>query len=91
MKGFKKWLIAATKMSADSKNSRMLEYWALHPQQGELYISDAEENENYTWNEETMSQSLRRMQYAVRGEVVMKADQLAAQGRDILYTILATN
>jgi aspartate/methionine/tyrosine aminotransferase len=26
------------------------------------------------------------MQYAVRGEVVMRADQLAAQGREILYT-----
>ncbi|CAJ1939073.1 unnamed protein product [Cylindrotheca closterium] len=86
MKAFKKWLIAATKMSADTKNSRIMAYLAQHPQQGEQYISDAEEEENYTWNEETMSQSLRRMQYAVRGEVVMKADQLAAQGRDILYT-----
>ncbi|KAL3937571.1 MAG: hypothetical protein SGBAC_007346 [Bacillariaceae sp.] len=86
MKGFKKWLIAATKMSADSKNTRIMTYLAQHPQLGEQYISDAEEEENYTWNEETMSQSLRRMQYAVRGEVVMKADQMAAQGRDILYT-----
>mmetsp|Transcript_8542 Transcript_8542/g.20571 ORF Transcript_8542/g.20571 Transcript_8542/m.20571 type:complete len:654 (-) Transcript_8542:4518-6479(-) len=86
MKGFKKWLIAATKMSADSKNTRIMAYLAQHPQQGEQFFSDAEEDQNFTWNEETMSQSLRRMQYAVRGEVVMKADQLAAQGRDILYT-----
>merc|ERR1719232_1430193 len=33
-----------------------------------------------------MSQSLRRMQYAVRGEVVMRADELQAEGREILYT-----
>lgn len=87
MKGFKKWLVAATKMSADTKNSRMMEYLAQHPNQSEHYISDTEDSEKkYTWNEETMSQSLRRMQYAVRGEVVMKADQLAAKGREILYT-----
>lgn len=40
----------------------------------------------YSWNESTMSQSLRRMQYAVRGEVVLKADKLAAEGRKITYT-----
>jgi alanine transaminase len=33
-----------------------------------------------------MSQSLRRMEYAVRGEVVMRADKLAAEGRTIIYT-----
>lgn len=85
---FKKWLVAATKMSADTKNSRLMEYLAANPNVGEnSYLSDAEEVDPvFTWNEETMSQSLRRMQYAVRGEVVMKADQLAAQGKDILYT-----
>eukprot|EP00980_Cylindrotheca_fusiformis_P010724 scaffold2403_cov87-Cylindrotheca_fusiformis.AAC.2 len=86
MKSFKKWLVAATKMSADTKNTRMLQYLSQHPSLGEQYVSDAEEEEVYTWNDETMSQSLRRMQYAVRGEVVMRADQLAAQGREILYT-----
>jgi len=40
----------------------------------------------YAWNMSTMSQSLRRMQYAVRGEVILKADQLAAEGRKITYT-----
>jgi alanine transaminase len=86
MKSFKKWLVAATKMSADTKNTRMLQYLSQHSQAGEQYVSDAEDEEKYTWNEETMSQSLRRMQYAVRGEVVMRADQLAAQGREILFT-----
>jgi aspartate/methionine/tyrosine aminotransferase len=85
-RAFKKWLVAATKMSADMKNSRMLEYLSHDPNAGDQFVSDAEEDEIYTWNEESMSQSLRRMQYAVRGEVVMKADQLAAQGREILYT-----
>ena len=98
-RAFKKWLVAATKMSADMKNSRMLEI--LSRQEPDAYWSEVEDNNNtsnnnnsheqqqartYTWNEETMSQSLRRMQYAVRGEVVMRADQLAAQGKDILYT-----
>jgi len=85
---FKKWLVAATKMSADTKNSRLMEYLLNNPNVGEnSYLSDAEEEDPvYTWNEETMSQSLRRMQYAVRGEVVMKADQLASQGKEILYT-----
>jgi hypothetical protein len=83
---FKKWLVAATKMSADMKNSRMMEYLSQQPNSGDQYVSDAEEDPQFSWNEETMSQSLRRMQYAVRGEVVMRADQLAAQGREILYT-----
>lgn len=38
------------------------------------------------WNKTTMCQGVRRMQYAVRGDVVMRADELAAQGRDIIYT-----
>ena len=40
----------------------------------------------HAWNKHTMSQALRRMQYAVRGEVVMKADALAEAGREITYT-----
>jgi aspartate/methionine/tyrosine aminotransferase len=85
-RAFKKWLVAATKMSADMKNSRILEYLQTNSSTGDQYLSDAEEDEVFSWNEESMSQSVRRMQYAVRGEVVMKADQLAAQGREILYT-----
>ena len=30
-----------------------------------------------------MAQNLRRMQYAVRGEVVMKAETLQQQGREV--------
>jgi hypothetical protein len=88
IRDFKKWLVAATKMSADTKNSRLMEYLSMNPNVGEnSYLSDAEEETPvFTWNEESMSQSVRRMQYAVRGEVVMKADQLAAQGKEILYT-----
>ena len=86
IRSFKKWLVAATKMSADTKNTRLLEYMNSSPSVGDMYLSDEEEPDVFTWNEESMSQSLRRMQYAVRGEVVMKADQLAAQGRAILYT-----
>jgi len=89
IRAFKKWLVAATKMSADTKNSRLLEFFQLDPATRDQYLSDAEDETTpvvYTWNEESMSQSLRKMQYAVRGEVVMKADQLAAQGKEILYT-----
>ena len=88
LKAFKSWLIAATKMSADTRNKRMLEYFRKHPLYHELYdpTEETEAPEVYTWNEDTMNQSLRRMQYAVRGEVVMRADQLAAEGREVLYT-----
>jgi len=86
MRSFKQWLVAATKMSADMKNSRMVEYLKQNPNTGDQWFSDAEEEDYFTWNEESMSQSLRRMQYAVRGEVVMRADQLQAQGKEILYT-----
>lgn len=91
LKAFKSWLIAATKMSADTRNKRMLEYFRKHPLYHELYNEEEdEESAVYTWNEDTMNQSLRRMQYAVRGEVVMRADQLAAEGREILYTNIGT-
>lgn len=83
---FKQWLVAATKMSADMNNFRMLNYMAQNPNVDEKYFSDAEKEDLFTWNEETMSQTLRRMQYAVRGEVAMRADQLAAQGREIFFT-----
>lgn len=55
-------------------------------------ISDSEEDkdqefqEEYAWNEATMAQNLRKMQYAVRGEIVMRADVLKAEGRDIVYS-----
>ena len=40
----------------------------------------------HVWNEVTMAQNLRKMQYAVRGEVVLKASELKAQGREIVFT-----
>ena len=40
----------------------------------------------YTWNAQSMSQTLRHMEYAVRGAVVMEAEKMAAQGREIIYT-----
>lgn len=90
MKHFKNWLVAATKLSADTKNSRIMQqYLKNNPTKDTSYFSDVDDADDppiYTWNQETMSQSLRRMQYAVRGEVVMKADQLASQGKEILYT-----
>lgn len=81
IKAFKKWLVAATKMSADTKNTRLMQYLSQHPQIGEQYYSDAEEDQNFTWNEETMSQSLRRMQYAVRGEVSLVYRLATCEGR----------
>jgi len=85
IKTFKQWLIAATKMSADQRNKNLMRWFQQHPSTG-LCAQDATLPEFYSWNEETMSQSLRRMQYAVRGEVVMRADKLESEGREILYT-----
>lgn len=49
----------------------------------------AGDEDEHAWNEVTMAQNLRKMQYAVRGEVVMKADLMKAEGRDIVYTVSA--
>ena len=40
----------------------------------------------HSWNKYSMNQNVRRMQYAVRGPIVMKANLMAAQGRQIYYT-----
>lgn len=50
------------------------------------YKNDTDVNSEYNWNAANMNQNLRAMEYAVRGEVVMRADELAAQGRKILLT-----
>lgn len=110
IRAFKKWLVAATKMSADTKNTRLFDLWEREDNTTGIIetmdsdtstttaatttkLSTADNTSNtetstykYSWNEESMSQSVRRMQYAVRGEVVMKADQLASDGKEILYT-----
>lgn len=55
----------------------------------EEFVEDDTEEEDYnthSWNEVTMAQNLRKMQYAVRGEVVMKASAMQAEGREILFS-----
>ena len=77
---FQKWLIDATHPEGYRS---MQEHYDAHPHVGEKRNAGKEQ---FAWNASSMSQSLRRMQYAVRGEVVIKADKLAAQGREIIYT-----
>eukprot|EP00934_Nitzschia_sp_Nitz4_P006561 Nitzschia sp. Nitz4//scaffold703_size1614//954//1613//NITZ4_009321-RA/size1614-processed-gene-0.0-mRNA-1//1//CDS//3329557080//6551//frame0 len=81
------WLVAAATMSASagSSSNHLLQYLADHPHMDESLVSEKEEKDVYTWNEETMSQTLRRMQYAVRGEIVMRADKMLSEGREILF------
>lgn len=73
----------ATKFGT-SKNTSYKTSYETQPDLGQR--KESKYGDEYTWNEVTMSQQLRRMQYAVRGEVVMAADKLKAQGRDILMT-----
>ena len=81
---FKSWLILATKFGTEQNASYATDY-EKHPHTGELKPTSSD-SDYHTWNEVTMSQQVRRMQYAVRGQVVMRADELAANGTDILYT-----
>lgn len=60
-----------------------------HPDVGKRLaqeIASPKEERYYAWNETAMNQGLRKMQYAVRGDVVMKAETLKAQGRKITFT-----
>ena len=82
LKGFQSWLVMATK-TGNLKNPILKANYEAQPQLGDRKSTIKEQ---YSWNESTMSQSLRRMQYAVRGDVVMRADALRAQGRDITFT-----
>lgn len=77
---FQRWLIDATH---EAGYSNMQSHYDILPDVGER---SAQQKSQYAWNQSTMSQSLRRMQYAVRGEVVIKADKLASEGREIIYT-----
>lgn len=86
LREFKSWLVIATKFCKSSSNVAYKASLEAHPHLGERAPAHSEYEGQYSWNEVTMSQSLRRMQYAVRGEVVMKADKLAAEGREILFT-----
>ena len=97
---FQAWLVVATKFGSDHKNSTFLQLYESSPSLGQRGTTvmrkklkekiqqdeQHEEEEYHSWNEMTMSQSVRRMQYAVRGKLVLKAEALQAQGRDILFT-----
>eukprot|EP01082_Thalassiosira_pseudonana_P014153 g11901.t1 g11901 contig6:819761-821867(+) len=78
---FQAWLIRATTATKELKNTYASEHY--HTSIGSVK-KDADSE--HSWNKHTMSQNLRRMQYAVRGEVVIRADAMAAEGRKIIYT-----
>lgn len=84
MQEFKSWLVLATKFGTEKNSNFALDY-NRHPHVGDRE-PQAEGDDYHTWNETTMSQSVRRMQYAVRGQVVMRADELHEDGTDILFT-----
>jgi alanine transaminase len=85
LKEFKSWLVLATNMGNDVHASYSLDY-ETDPQTGKKQPIPQDAEDYHSWNEVTMSQQVRKMQYAVRGQVVMRADKLAAEGKDILYT-----
>mmetsp|Transcript_24633 Transcript_24633/g.30276 ORF Transcript_24633/g.30276 Transcript_24633/m.30276 type:complete len:668 (+) Transcript_24633:203-2206(+) len=82
---FQSWLMDVTKVSTQTKGVIQDRYQLL-PYLGGRSVDDRAFGRKYSWNETTMNQSLRRMQYAVRGEVVMKAESMLAEGRDIIFT-----
>lgn len=79
---FQRWLVMATRFG-DSRGSKMEKEYKMLPDLGD-YGAVCEEPKS--WNANTMAQNLRRMQYAVRGEVVMKAERLMAEGKEIIFT-----
>lgn len=81
---FKSWLVIATKFGADT-NSEFSKHYERHPDVGERK-PQPDTSDYHSWNETSMNQAVRKMQYAVRGQVVMRADELRSQGRDILFT-----
>eukprot|EP00804_Cyclotella_cryptica_P025869 CCRYP_002724-RA/>CCRYP_002724-RA protein AED:0.05 eAED:0.05 QI:5/1/1/1/1/1/4/231/717 len=78
---FQAWLIKATRVDPGLKNSFASEHY-----NKSIGKSHHVEDRTHSWNKHTMSQNLRRMQYAVRGEIVIRADALAAEGKKIIYT-----
>lgn len=81
---FKSWLVIATKFGAET-NSDFSKQYNRHPDIGERK-PQIDDPDYHSWNEVTMNQAVRKMQYAVRGQVVMRADELRAEGKDILFT-----
>lgn len=77
---FKSWLILATKFGSERNSSFFLDY-TRYAEVGERR-PDKEvvtDDDYLSWNETTMSQSVRRMQYAVRGQIVMRADEVCME------------
>lgn len=69
---FQAWLIKATKVDPGTKNMFASEHY--HASIGTAAQKKDGVAPDHSWNKHTMSQNLRRMQYAVRGEVVIRAD-----------------
>ncbi|KAL7549080.1 hypothetical protein ACHAWF_012351 [Thalassiosira exigua] len=78
---FQTWLIKATKVDPGTRNTYASQHY-----HASIGSAPKPADSVHSWNKQTMSQSLRRMQYAVRGEVVIRADAMAAEGRKIIYT-----
>jgi len=87
---FREWLAWATEYPpTGEQNVRLQESYKDHPHRGvskKELLEDGALIVEPPWNASTMNQAVRRMQYAVRGSVVMKAEQLQADGRDVLFT-----
>ena len=81
---FKSWLVLATKFQQEKNSHFSLAYEKL-PSVGDRK-PQMKDSDYHSWNEQTMSQAVRKMQYAVRGQVVMRADELQSKGQEILYT-----
>lgn len=81
---FLRWLVTATKFSDCCPASFEPDYYHTLPSVGAR--SKSRKDPPYSWNKDTMAQNLRRMEYAVRGKIVMRADELQSQGKEIIYT-----
>ncbi len=60
--------------------------WRKIFQDASTVASTSTNGEEFSWNEHTMSKAVKNMEYAVRGPIVIRADALAAEGKEILYT-----
>lgn len=83
---FLAWLVSATSADGNHREAEVQNRYENHANTGRRRSTLMKKKVEYAWNETTMSQSLRRMQYAVRGEVVMRAETLRAEGREIIFT-----
>jgi len=81
---FKSWLILATKFGGEKNSAYAIDYDTFTQVGNRKPKVDGDDY--YSLNKTTMSQSVRKIQYAVRGQIAMKADKLKAQGKDIIFT-----